>query len=106
MTIYSAGVIGFEVGRVLCTNLHLFTKVVFACFDRGSYIMYCINVYKMLRMQSMSSCNNHPYINSLCVCCVRGQVCWSSCLVWFVSHVHILTHATVKGTPVLVVSCV
>ena len=25
--------------RVLCTNLPLFTKVVFACFDRGSYIL-------------------------------------------------------------------
>ena len=35
-------VIGFELDLLvlqgLCTNLPLFTKLVFACFDRGSYI--------------------------------------------------------------------
>ena len=42
MIIYSAGVIGFEVDLIVLqvffrTNLPLFTKVVFARFDRSSH---------------------------------------------------------------------
>ena len=47
MIIYSAGVIGFEVDpfilQGLCTNLPLFTKVVFACFDRGSHVYHFLS---------------------------------------------------------------